>query len=248
MSRFIDKLKQPSTGGQSMGFRAAVAKASGPKLLLVAAVAQGDGTGLAGADAGLLAMAKPSSGAKTLRQLSQAVPGIPWGGWLKEAGREGIELVAAAGGDFIVFPAGSSLALFGEEKAGKILEVEPSLELGLLKAVDDLPVDAVLINAEDEPLLTWRHLMLVQRCANLLSKPLLVLVPPEVTAAELGALWEAGVRGVVVRVGVASRIAEIRQVLDNLPMPSAGKRNKAEPLLPHMGSGMGTVTEEEEPD
>jgi hypothetical protein len=249
MSKFIDRLKQASTGGQPMGFRAVVAP-SKPRLLLVAAVAQGDTADLAGfvagADAGLLAMAKFSAGAKTLRQLSQAVPDIPWGGWLKEAGQEGIELVAAAGGDFIVFPAGTSLAMLGEEKVGKILEVEPSLEPGLLKAVDDLPVDAVLITAEDGPLLTWRHLMLVQRCANLLRKPLLVLVPPEVTAAELGALWEAGVRGVVVKAGVGGRIAEIAKMLEKLPVPRAGNRDKAGPLLPRMGGGTGRTSEEEE--
>jgi len=252
MSKFVDKLKQVSTGGQPMGFRATAAKASKPRMLLVAAVTPGDTERLAGfvagADAGLLSMAKPAAGAKALEQLSGAMPDIPWGGWLKEVGKEGIG--AVAGGDFIVFPAEKvALALLDDEKPGKILQVEPWLEPGLLKAIDNLPVDAVLIAAEDSQFLTWHHLMLFQRCVNILNKPLLVLVPPGVTAGELGALWEAGVRGVVVKTGAEAAeglVAGIRQMLDELPVPSAGKRNKAGPLLPRMGGETAAVSEEEE--
>lgn len=243
MSKFVDKLKQVSTGGQPMGFRAAAAKASKPRMLLVAMIAQADAKNLAdivaGADAGLLVVAKSSSGAKALEQLSKAMPDIPWGGWLKEAGKEGVGKAA----DFIVFPAGNPF--FGEEEIGKVLEVEPSLEPGLLKAADELPVDAVLVAAENEPL-TWRDLMLFQRCASILNKPLLVSVPQEVTAAELGVLNQAGVRGVVVKAGAKGKIAGIAKMLDKLPAPSVGKGKKAGPLLPRIGGETGVVSEEEE--
>jgi hypothetical protein len=248
MSKFVDKLKHVSHGVQPMGFRAAATAPSKPRMLLVAVVPQVDTEHpadiVAGADAGLLSMARPGSGAKALEQMSQAVPDIPWGGWLKEIGKEGVGKV---GGDFIVFPAEkAALAMPDDEERGKILEVEPWLEPGLLKAIDSLPVDAVLIAAEDKQFLTWHHLMLFQRCANILSKPLLVLVPPEVTSGELAALWEVGVRGVVVRAGVEGKIAGIRQMLDKLPVPSVDKRNKAGPLLPRVGGGTGAVSEEEE--
>jgi hypothetical protein len=248
MSKFVDKLKQVSTGGQPMGFRAAAMAPSKPRMLLVAVVPGGEAEHLtdivAGADAGLLSMAKPGSGAKALEQMSRAVPDIPWGGWLKEIGKEGAGKV---GGDFIVFPAEkAALAMPDDKETGKILEVEPWLEPGLLKAIDSLPVDAVLIAAEDKQFLTWHHLMLFQRCVNILSKPLLVLAPPEVTAGELGALWEVGVRGVVVKAGVEGKIAGIRRMLDKLPVPSADKRNKAGPMLPRMGGETGVVSEEEE--
>jgi hypothetical protein len=239
MSRFIDKLKQALEGGPPMGFRA-VAVPSKPRMLLVAALAQADSgrlADIAGADAGLLAIADLATGAEAIEQVSQAVPDIPWGGWLKEAGREG---VGELGADFVVFTA--EAPLFAEEKTGKVLEVEPSLEPALLKTVDDLPLDAVLIAAEKERL-TWGDLMLFQRCASILNKPLLVAVPQEVTASELGTLWEAGVRGVVIKAGTEGKIAEIRQMLEKLP-PSAGGRKKAGPLLPRMGGE--TEVEEEE--
>ena len=85
---------------------------------------------------------------------------------------------------------------------GKILEVETALSEGLLAAVNKLPVDAVLIGGEPESFLTWNHLMHFQRCANLLTKPMLASIPSNVTASELQALWGAGVDGVVVEVGV----------------------------------------------
>ena len=256
MSKFIDKLVQVSPGGQPMGFRAVPSVPPKPRMLLVATVAQVDIERLAdfvaGADAGLLSIAKLSSGAKTLQQISQAVSDIPWGGWLKEIGKDGIGQMVEAGCDFVVFPAANTpLVILQDEKLGKVLEVEPGLDPALLKVVDDLPVDAVLIAGEEEKehFLTWHHLMLFRRCADLLTKPLLVSVPPEVAASELKALWEAGVGGVVVATGIGQpegRVAELRQMLEELPLPSPGKRRKAEPLLPHIGGETGIVPEEEE--
>ena len=152
-----------------------------------------------------------------------------------------------AGCDFVVFPAASaSLEILQDKKLGKILEVEPSLEPGLLKAVDDLPADAVLVAGEQgkEHFITWHHLMLFRRCANLLTKPLLVSVPSDVTAGELQALWEAGVGGVVVE--AAEKLTKLRQIIDKLTLPSPGKRRKAEPLVPHIPGETGAVSEEEE--
>jgi len=220
-------------------------------MLLVATLAQVDvdrlADGVAGADAGLLQIPKSGSGVKALKQVCQAVSDIPWGGWLKEIGRGGVGKMVEAGCDFVVFPAASaSLEILQDKKLGKILEVEPSLEPGLLKAVDDLPADAVLVAGEQgkEHFITWHHLMLFRRCANLLTKPLLVSVPSDVTAGELQALWEAGVGGVVVE--AAEKLTKLRQIIDKLTLPSPGKRRKAEPLVPHIPGETGAVSEEEE--
>ena len=257
MSKFIDKLSLVSQAGlQPMGFRAAQGVPQKPRMLLVASLAQVDidrlADGVAGTDAGLLQIPRPSSGVKTLKQVCQAVSDIPWGGWLKEISRGGVGQMVEAGADFVVFPAASaSLEIFQDEKLGKILEVEPSLEPGLLKAVDDLPVDAVLVAGEQgkEHFITWHHLMLFRRCANLLTKPLLVSVPSEVAAGELQALWEAGVGGVVVEAGIeppGGRLAKLRQMIDKLTLPSPGKRRKAEPLVPYIREETVVASEEEE--
>jgi len=258
MSQFIDKLNQVSrVMPQTMGFRTAQPAPEKPKILLIASLA-GAGTGgladyVVSADAGLLRIPKLSSGAKTLKEISQAAPNIPWGGWLKDINKAGIKQMAKAGCDFLVFPAANTpLALLqNDEEVGKILEIEASLSEGLLRTVNELPVDAVLIAGEqaEKHLLTWHHLMLFQHFADLLTKPLLASTPPDVTANELQALWKAGVDGVVIEAAAGQpvdRLKELRQAIDKLTFPSQRKREKAEALLPRINSEVSTVAEEED--
>ncbi len=250
MSKFIDKLKVVSQlGSQPMGFKTAAKAPQKPKMLLVAALAEANVEGLAdymtGADAGIAPLPKPSSGAKTAPKMSQAKSNIPWGGWLKDSG-EG--KLAEAGYDFFVFPSDTPLAVLQDSKAGKILEVGASFDEGLLKTIDELPVDAVLISSEQEKgkLLTWRYLMLSRRCADLVNKPLLASVPATVGGSELEALWAAGVVGVVVETPPKGRIAELRQIIDKLSFPPPSKQKKIEPLLPRVSEGEGEEEEEED--
>lgn len=258
MSRFIDKLKRVSQATpQPMGFRATQPSSDKLGVLLIANLAQADVDSLAdrvaGADAGLLRIAKLNSGAKALGKVSQAASDIPWGGWLEGIAKEEVEQMAKVGFDFVVFPpASTSLAILKDNQVGKILQVEASLSEGLLRAVNELPVDAMLIAGEQEGehFLTWQHLMSFQRCADLLAKPLLVSTPLNVSANELQALWEAGVNGVVVGVGAgqpAERLKELRQVIDKLVLPSPRKQRTAEPLLPqtYISEETEIATEEE---
>jgi hypothetical protein len=232
MSKFIDKLKAVSQAElKPMGFRTAAKAPPKPKMLLIAALAEANIESSAdytsGADAGI-AIAPKTPPAKSA---------IPWGGWLKGSG----EKLAEAGFDFIVFPAETPLATLQDSKAGRILEVGTSLSEGLIKTTDDLPVDAVLIAGEKEKdnSLSWRQLMLCRRCAELVSKPLLALVPATVSASELEALWAAGIVGVVVETPPKGRTAELRKTINKLDFPPPSKQKKIEPLLPR-------IAEEEE--
>ena len=257
MSRFIDKLNRLSRAeSQPIGFRMTPAAPSTPKIQLVVTLAQESVESLAdnvaGADAGLLRISKTSSGAKSLQKISQLMPDIPWGGWLIGSGLGRIKQITRAGYDFVVFPAGDTpLAMLQNDEVGKILEVEASLGEGLLRAVNELPVDAVLIAGEQREghFLTWQHLMLFQRFADLLTKPLLVSVPSNVTAGELQALWAAGADSVVVEIRAGQpqdRLKELRQVIDKLSFPSPRRRQKMEPLLPRTGRDTNVVSVEEE--
>jgi len=89
--------------------------------------------------------------------------------------------------------------------------------------------------------------MLFQHFANLLTKPLLVSVPSNITANELKVLWEAGVDSVMIEVGdeqSAARLKELHQAIDKLVLPP--RRRKVEALLPHISGETSPVTEEEE--
>ena len=255
MSHFIDKLNRISqTTPQPMGFRAGQPALEKPRILLIASLTQANIEDLAervtGADAVLLRIPELSSGAKAFKAVSQAVADVPWGGWLPNITGGEVESVTKVSFDFVVFkPTNTPLAI-KDDKVGKILEVEASLSEGWLRAIGELPADAVLVASEqEEHFLTWHHLMLFQHCADLLTKPLLVSTPSNVSAGELQALWEAGVSGIVVEVGTRQpieRLEELRQTIDKLAFPSPRKRKKAKPLLPYISQETATATEEEE--
>jgi len=258
MSKFIDKLKRISHAPQPMGFKVRGSEPDKPKMLVVVSLASADVGGLAdymaGVDSGLLRISDAISGAEALKKAFQLVPDIPWGGWLRDIGNQGMEDLVKTGCDAVVFSAADTpLALLQNDEMGRILEVDASVGDGLLRSVNKLSVDAVLIASEagESYPLTWHHLMRFQRFSDLLSKPLLVSVPADVTGVELQALWDAGVRGVIVESDSgqpAGKIKELCQSIDKLDY-SLSKREKLDALLPHIrGETDMPVVEEDEDD
>ena len=151
MSRLIDELNRVAKAApQPMGFRAAHPTPSKPRILLVASLAQiGDtgrlAVGVDSADAVLLRLTKSQLAAKMLPKTVGSFPDMPWGCFLEDTGANKMETLVKAGCDFAVFPAASRVsATPQDDKVGKILQVESSLGEGLLRGVNDLPVDAVL--------------------------------------------------------------------------------------------------------
>ncbi len=257
MSQLIDKLNRVAkTLPQAMGFRITQAAPAKPQMLLVASLAQSESltglaTHIADADAVLLRITQSSPEGKAIQKMTRSSD-MPWGGWLKDIDEKGLDTLVEAGGDFVVFPVGSAISLVPRsDKVGKILQVEPSLNEGLLRAIRELPIDAVLIaeEAKIEDSLTWHDLMLFQRAASLLSKPLLVSVPPKVNADELKTLWDIGVDGVLIEISKelpADRLKELRRAAADLSKSPRRKQGKVEALLPSVSPETPAEPEEEE--
>jgi hypothetical protein len=256
MSRLIDELNRLARAvPQPMGFRTERPDSAENRILLIASLAKSEAAdhlagSVDGAHAVLLRLAKSGLAGSTLQKIAMSLPDIPWGGWLEDFSAKKMEALVKAGCDFVVFPATSRvLDTPQDDQVGKILQVEPSLGEGLLRAVNDMPVDAVLaadVCEAGEPV-AWHHLMILQRLANLLSKPLLVTAPSNITASEIKALWEAGVDGVVVEAtGQPGKLRELRQSIGKLTFRPSRKRGKAEALLPHIGGEKSEVTPDEE--
>ena len=258
MSKFIDKLKQLSrTAPQSIGFKAAQPSLAKPRMQIIVSLAEENVEQLVnhatGVDAGLLRISRQASGAAALRKLKETLPDILWGIRQQPGGKKTSKQLTA-GCDFIVFPAAVTplVALPDNDKTGKILEVEASISEGLLRAANELPLDAVLISSETEKdqSLTWHQLMLFRRFADLLTKPLLVSVPSKVTALELQALWEAGVKGIITAITPEQpedRLKDLRRIIDGLPLPTR-EHEKREPLLPRISTESDAIAVEEEED
>ena len=186
-----------------MGFRTSRA-AETPATVLIIARVKINGTNptvksVPGADAMLLYADEPVLNAKNLPKTAKPLKDTPWGVYLDESEEETAAL-AGAGCDFLVIsPDSRVLAVPQDEKTGKILQVESSMEDGLLRAVNDLPVDAVLITdtMENNSPLVWHQLMIYRHLTAFITKPLLVPVPAAIGEVELKALWDAGIDGVV---------------------------------------------------
>ena len=248
MSKLIDRLnKMAKAVPQPIGFKAAPSTLPKAKILLIASMAPASNV----SDADAILISRLGSRSKALSEITRPPADIPWGLFSEDASRIGFESVAKAGGDFVVFPASASVTMPEDDKTGKILQVEASLNEGLIRAINELPVDAVLITQEQtgKYALTWQHLMSFQRCADLFTKPLLVSTPSNVSANELQALWEAGVSGMVVRIEdgqPAQRLQELRDVVDKLVLPPRHKLRKIETPPPHIYIGRENEIEPEE--
>ncbi len=261
MSKFIDKLTHLTQGeSQSIGFRKKDAGSPGRKMVLVARLTPDNVKGLSdkltGADAGLITVSETARGVEVLEELCGDYGDIIWGCWLAGASRVAMEKLTGAGGDFIVFSAlDTPLGIVEHGEGGRILEVDPSISEGLLRTANTLPVDAVLISEKENSghPLNWQHLMLFRRFADLLIKPLLVTIPARISAKELGALWEAGVSGVVVEITAktpADSLKKIGQAIDKLEAPTPRRKESLGALLPRAvrQEGAAVVEEEEEDD
>jgi hypothetical protein len=221
-------------------------------MLLVASLAQASNlSGLApqltAADAALFAGA--GTGAQTMQRIARSMADAPWGLLAGDIEPSGAKAMIAAGGDFAVFPVSAPVAAFEETELGKILLLETALSEGLLRTINELPVDAVLIaEPEGASTLTWQHLMHFQRFASALTKPLLASIPLEVTADELQAIWKIGISGVAVEVvpgAAAARLKELRRTIDSSTF-LARQQRKTEALVPRLAKEKGAAAEAEE--
>ena len=257
MSKLIEKLWQVSQAtAQPLGFRVATA----PKdqaMLLVASLPQVNAelaaeAAAAKADAVVMFPENLKAEAKALKQATQAMEGTPWGVWLVSATKDDIAHLGEMGCDFIAFSAHkASLSVLHEEGIGRVVQIGPSLEGGLIRAIDQLPMDAVLIGGgeENEPFLSVHHLMVCQRMASLVSKPLLMTMPPAVSDDDLQALWKVGIDGVVVPIEVGQpgeRLLALREMINALPLAAKRQRGKVEALLPRIAEGVSIGEGEEE--
>jgi hypothetical protein len=198
------------------------------------------------ADAGLIV--GEATSARVLKQVVEVAGDIPVGVSVKGADERQIEEFAEAGCDFLVFDMGMRAgALRKKEDMGKFLTVEHSLDQGLVRAINSLEVDGVLImGREGDSFLPVERLLVCRRFVELLEKSIIVTLPSEVTKADLTGLWEVGVDGVVAPSGYsAEALIELREMVSDLPKRSRGRRPRGGAMLPRLSAN---ISEDEEGD
>ena len=244
MSKLVEKLIQTSrVSPQPLGFKGAAAASTQKRspMVLIAVLTEGDASAAAigngNADAVLLK--------KVDSQITAALGKIPWGASLEKGTEKELNHLKEMGCDFLVFdPATAPIALLRDNELGKIVEVEASLGDGMIRAIDKLPIDAVLIGGDSE--LSVHRLMVCQHIVNLVPKPLLALTPLDSPKEALEGFQETGVAGLMVELsgGGGKGLAQLRQTIDSLPPLTKRGKERIEAVLPYHGQG--TQMEEEE--
>jgi hypothetical protein len=240
MSKFIDKLKQisqPLPAG--MGFRQNNQKVSRPKIQLVALVQRPHEN----------LINKLSAADAVISEVVQKSDEILWGFRSENGSLQEIDKAIEAGADFIVMPIDAEI-LPPDKKTGKVSQLDTSITDIQIRALNDLPLDAVLIveNITSDSRITWQKLIQLRRFTSILPKPVLVFIQADMTGAELQIIWETGVSGVVLEIKTASDVdtmAKLRELIDGLKPPSPKKRERVTPFIPQ---GAGAVPQTEEPD
>lgn len=246
MSRLVEQLRQIVRGPvQPLGFRAASSSSKSPPMVLIACLAESPARAAAAAKES--ADAVVLKGAQSRGKLSASLGELPWGASLVQAADEQLTQLKGEGCDFLVFAATEAPpAVLLEEEMGKIVEIDPSLADGLVRAIEQLPIDAVLIGGE--PSLSVHRLLECQRVANLVRKPLIAVAPLDMAQQDLEGLRQAGIVGVVVEATAEAKegLLRLRQTIDALPPSRRGRRERADALLPRVGPTETTPVEEEE--
>ena len=249
MSKFVDKLRSLSKSSTTpIGFHPSVSELKSPAMLLVMGLS---GTQVKEAkivadvntDGGLILSEGPS--AKIVKQMVEAVGGVPLGVFVKGISEEKIDELMSLGCDFVVFDIRIPALVLHKEGVGKFLIIEPSLDQGFVRAINSLEIDGVFISSRGgDSFVAVEHLLVCRRFVELLEKPVLMTLPSLVTKAELTSLWQAGVDGVVVpSTSSVEALAELKKLIGELPRRARGRRVKAGVVLPHYG---GDVVGEEE--
>jgi len=251
MSKLVDKLQGLSKVSTApLGFHPSAGESKEPAMVLIAGLSGTDAVEArvlaeGHVDAGLIL--NQSFDIKVIEQMVKAMDDIPLGVLLEDTNKEKQAEVIDTGCDFVVFGVGMPIAVLQGEKVGKFLMVEPSSNQNLVRAINDLDIDGVLISTGGEPVITVEHLLICRRFSELVNKPLMMSLPSLVTSTEFVSLWKAGIDGVVTPpTQSAKALVELRGVMEALPREAKHRRSKLDVMLPHYGGDIAAEEEEEE--
>lgn len=251
MSKLVDKLQSLSKSSTApLGFHPAANKTRESAILLIAGLS---GTGAKEAkvlahsnvDAGLIL--NQSFNIKSIKQVVRVMNDIPLGVFLGDASEEKLAELVDAGCDFVVFDMKVAVTVLQGKELGKFLMVGPSLDQNLVRAINELDIDGVLINRVEGSFITVEYLLICQRFSELLNKPLMISLPSLITSAELGNLWKAGIEGIVIPPAQPAKVfIELERVMEDLPRGIKRRRGKLDVMLPHYEEDIAAEEEEEE--
>ena len=242
MSKFLDRLDKINRGAtRSIGFGASARTEELPAMAILgrlsdpAKSAQGAANlTKIGADGALIEGIEVEEISKAL---ASSLDSVPWGICVQELRSEQTSHYREQGCDFVAFAAERAfLEAFEDEETAYMLRVQPDMDERHLRAIEDLPVDVVVLRLEALNLpLTIQHLITIGSVRNAFSQYLLLEMPGVPTSGELERLRDIGVDGLVVdaiRLS-AKKLQQLKDRLLAVPRRPRGRSGKASAVLPH---------------
>jgi hypothetical protein len=241
-SALVRRLREAARGKpRSLGFGRDRDDKPAPAIVLVAQVAGLDPAAarkavVDGAAAVLFALEGAASdhvgrdGAAAVEACGDAVAG------LSVTGAFDAEAVAKAGFDFVVVNVASAPAdVLTAEGLAKVARVEEASQTtGLLRALGELQVDAVLAGGTGAGTLTLLDLMGYRHVVDCMRQPVLMIADGSVQPENLQALRDVGIVGVVLP--EPSRLAAFREAAAKVKATRAAGASGAMAVLPRLGT------------
>ena len=238
MSKFLDRLEQIIQGTPPpMGFRAPRAQKT-PGMALVGLVSKAYPKGVStlralGPDAVLISGAKSATAVKESTKSLESK--ISWGARVSALSHEDARAFEEGGCDLLAFSlTGTSLAAVTTEGMARVLCIDKDIESEQLRAIDALPIDALLLSGVDiSETWTLEDLASIARISYRVDKYILLDISQVPGAKELEALRNTSVNGLVVDVGVVDSggLTELKQALLDMPRQRPPRRERAAALL-----------------
>ena len=234
MSKLADRVRRASRVEPArLGFGAGAAPTPAPTMLCLVRLSPGDAHKAAeAATKGADAVIFDAIDAGKLKEQTQKVDRLPLGVRLAKGERAAVNAQRQAGADFVVLDPQSALAeALLVEGIGLVLGLGGETSDTVLRLLGDLPLDALLVPAPDEPL-TVTRLLELRRLSTLSRTPLITDVPAPADTSHLHALREAGVAGVIIEGRALDRLAALRLAIEAIPPRARRREERPEALLP----------------
>jgi hypothetical protein len=187
-----------------------------------------------------------------LKKLESGLPSIPWGIRAGSLTEDAVNGYKEAGCDVLAFGLEETPgSVINSDELGRVLCLDPSTDERQLRAINPLPVDAVLIDvASQKGSWTLADLTNITAISSRVNKYILVSISETPSPKDLEVLRDVGVHGLVADVGSVSMdsLTQLKSDLQAMPRPQPGRKNRSSAVLPSSVFAVDRVPAQVEPD
>jgi len=191
-------------------------------------------------------------GLPALKKLQSGLSSVPWGIIGSSLTADGVSGYKEAGCDVLAFGlADTPVSVINSDELARVLCLDPSVDERQLRAINPLPVDAVLINvAGQKGSWTLEDLTNITVISSRVNKYILVAISEVPAVKDLEVLRAAGVHGLVLDVGTVSMdsLSKLKTHLQEMPRPHPRRKNRNAAVLPSSVFSVDNTPAHVEPD